>query len=277
MNGGVKIIFLVLLISVACEKNDVLPQPPPETQTPAPRTDTVAFKEENHVVPDSTAGSDTYQYGEYHHMPYRYLIPKGYDSLKTYPLHIFLHGISERGNDNEQQLLVGGENFQADSVRERYPAFIIFPQCPESQFWFDDPVMDTLRGLIDTFASNHSVDQDRISIGGFSMGAYGTFAMVARNPKLFQAAVAISGEGEEKKASLMTKPDWEIFAGGKDKVVPKDKSWKIAKALQKAGASVTFKSFEEADHYTTWVKAFAAPGFFSRIFRAAPAEKPGGH
>jgi predicted peptidase len=269
MNGGVKIIFLVLLLSVACEKNDVIPQPPPVAATPAPDIDTVAFKEHNHVVPDSAADSDTYLYGEYHNMPYRYLIPKDYDSLKKYSLHIFLHGISERGNDNEQQLVVGGENFQEDSVREKYPAFIIFPQCPESQFWFDDPVMDTLRGLIDAFVSNHSIDPNRISLGGFSMGAYGTFAMVARNPKLFQAAVAISGEGEEKKASLMTKPDWEIFAGGKDTVVPKDKSLKIVKALEKAGASVTFEAFEEADHYTTWVRAFATPGFFSRIFQTS--------
>lgn len=261
MKGGIKIIFFVLLISVACEKNDVFPQPPPSA-TPAPTSDSVAHKQENHVLPDS----GMYRYAVHNQMPYRYLIPKNYDSVKTYPLHIFLHGISERGTDNERQLVVGGERFQADSVRQKYPAFILFPQCPESEYWFNDGVMDTLKTLIDAFASEHPVDVNQISIGGFSMGAYGTFAMVAKYPGFFKTAVAISGEGDEKKAARMIKPHWQIFAGDKDKVVPKDKSLKIAKALKKAGASVSFISFAEADHYTTWVRAFSAPDFFSRLF-----------
>ena len=35
---------------------------------------------------------------------YRILYPKGFDESKSYPLTLFLHGISERGDDNELQL-----------------------------------------------------------------------------------------------------------------------------------------------------------------------------
>ena len=31
---------------------------------------------------------------------YRILYPKNFDDLKKYPIHIFLHGIGERGDDN---------------------------------------------------------------------------------------------------------------------------------------------------------------------------------
>ena len=38
-------------------------------------------------------------------------------------------------SDNEKQLVHGAKLF-ADSVnRAKYPAFVIFPQCPESDFW----------------------------------------------------------------------------------------------------------------------------------------------
>jgi predicted peptidase len=40
-------------------------------------------------------------------LPYRILLPEGYEegSQKKYPLVVFLHGIGERGNNNESQLV----------------------------------------------------------------------------------------------------------------------------------------------------------------------------
>jgi predicted peptidase len=263
MKPAIKILFFMLLIVVACEKEDqILPQLPAPEPHIANLDSTAAVFE-----PDSAAvDPDHYLYGEYKHMPYRFLIPRNYDSSQTYPVHVFLHGISERGTDNEGQLVVGGDNFLTDSIRSNYPAFIIFPQCPKSAYWFDEPVMDTLKGLLDAFVSDNPVDKQRISIGGFSMGAYGTFALVAKYPGFFEAAIAISGEGDEHKAAFMTKPKWQIFAGEKDSIVPSNKSGKIAKALKDAGATVSFTLFENGDHYNTWMKAFSRPDFFSRLF-----------
>ena len=34
---------------------------------------------------------------------YRILLPENFDQSKTYPLHLFLHGIGERGSDNKKQ------------------------------------------------------------------------------------------------------------------------------------------------------------------------------
>ena len=41
---------------------------------------------------------------------YRQLFPD-FDTLRKYPLVIFLHGSGERGNDNEAQLKWGGKKF----------------------------------------------------------------------------------------------------------------------------------------------------------------------
>jgi predicted esterase len=105
-----------------------------------------------------------------------------------------------------------------------------------------------------------------MSIGGFSMGAYGTFAMVAENPGFFQNAVAISGDGNENQASFMATTRWQIFAGKKDDVVPSTDTEEMASALKKAGASVSFTLFPDASHGNTWQKAFAGKDFFSTLF-----------
>ena len=42
---------------------------------------------------------------------YRLLKPKNYNSSKQYPVHLFLHGAGERGNDNSSQLTHGGALF----------------------------------------------------------------------------------------------------------------------------------------------------------------------
>jgi predicted peptidase len=42
---------------------------------------------------------------------YRILKPLNYDSNKQYPVHLFLHGSGERGNNNVSQLVHGGKLF----------------------------------------------------------------------------------------------------------------------------------------------------------------------
>ena len=44
-------------------------------------------------------------------LPYRLLLPKDFDNVKKYPLIVFLHGVGERGNDNELQLVHGKDLF----------------------------------------------------------------------------------------------------------------------------------------------------------------------
>ena len=42
---------------------------------------------------------------------YRILKPLNYNPQKQYPVHLFLHGAGERGNDNVSQLIHGGNLF----------------------------------------------------------------------------------------------------------------------------------------------------------------------
>ena len=51
---------------------------------------------------------------------YRILKPLNYDSSKKYPVHLFLHGAGERGNDNESQLIHGSNLFLKENCEKFY-------------------------------------------------------------------------------------------------------------------------------------------------------------
>lgn len=137
---------------------------------------------------------------------YRLLEPEVMQAGEKYPLVLFLHGAGERGNDNEKQLTHGGQMFLNPVNREKYPAFVLFPQCPESGYWAYEnrpqsfiptqmpvgkempSVFQAVKELLDMYLANPQVDKSRIYIMGLSMGAMGTYDMVSRFPDIFAAA-----------------------------------------------------------------------------------------
>src|SRR5205809_7802600 len=62
---------------------------------------------------------------------YRMLYPD-YDTLRKYPLVIFLHGSGERGNNNQAQLQWGVMNFATDHMMITHRRIVIAPQCPDN-------------------------------------------------------------------------------------------------------------------------------------------------
>lgn len=248
----------LLLSAAACKEDEILPEQPVTIAT----TETAPHPAKEPVA-DAT-DSAVYQHAMFSDMPYRILFPKNYDPAKSYPVFIFLHGIGERGSDNEQQLKWGASLFKADSIRDKYPSIVIFPQCLPDHYWFDSWGIKTLKGLIDSVSEKYKVN--KIDIGGLSMGAYGTYAMVSQYPGFFTGAVAISGDGDTRKAPAMAKTKWRIFAGKLDHIVSSDKSEKMAAALKKSGAAVSLTLYPRADHTGSWVNAFSEPDFVSWIF-----------
>lgn len=144
-------------------------------------------------------------------LPYRVLLPAGYDKSRKYPLVLFLHGAGERGDDNEKQLVHGSKLFVTEENRKQYPAIVVFPQCPENGFWSSVQVdrmkkpaefrfdysqketssMTAVVELLGKLIKNEAVDGRRVYVTGLSMGGMGTFEMVYRHPEFFAAAMPI--------------------------------------------------------------------------------------
>ncbi|MCE9527738.1 MAG: prolyl oligopeptidase family serine peptidase [Planctomycetales bacterium] len=210
---------------------------------------------------------------------YRLLRPEGYDSKKEYPLVLFLHGAGERGNDNKIQLVHGMNEFAADEIMEKYPAFVLAPQCPEGKQWVDVPwsadshVMpkepaEPLRQSLDLIAAlgkEFSIDKSRIYVTGLSMGGFGAWDAIQRRPELFAAAVPVCGGGDAALAEkIKDVPVW-AFHGAEDGAVKPKRSRDMIAALKKAGGSPKYTEYEKVGH-NSWEKAYGDPKMYEWLF-----------
>ncbi|MGB5818113.1 MAG: dienelactone hydrolase family protein [Saonia sp.] len=218
-------------------------------------------------------------------MPYRILYPEGYNADKAYPLILVLHGSGERGNDNELQLTHGADMFLGDTVRKKFPAIVVFPQCPENSYWSNvnkkevdgvfgfafskgekpTSAMVTLQKLVKYLKGTYKLDAKRMYVGGLSMGGMGTFELVYRNPKTYAAAFPICGGAHPDTAPKLTGPNWWIFHGDADGVVNYMHSQKMFEALKKSGAEAKFSLYPDVTH-NSWDNAFAEPELLPWLF-----------
>jgi predicted peptidase len=222
-------------------------------------------------------------------LPYRLLKPEHHDKGKRYPLVLLLHGYGERGTDNEKPIKTrssGASLFSKDMVREQFPCFVVVPQAPGA--WVSEPDFNVntpfrekpqdsilLVGLtIQALTKQLSVDPDRIYVMGYSNGGCGTWDLLVRAPKLFAAAVVISGAGDPAQIGATKHvPVW-VFHGAKDKTVPVARGRDMVAALKKAGGHPIFTEFPTAGHGDTPTKAHEDPELLPWMFaqkRGKPA------
>jgi predicted peptidase len=236
----------------------------------------------------STGGKDfsAYRKEKTSNLPYRILFPEQYDRSKTYPLILFLHGAGERGDDNESQLANGGSLFLKEEVRKKYPAIIVFPQCPDDGWWgasnldsdhfpttidfdYSRNISLALQSAIDLtkkIIKNERVDATRVYIMGLSMGGMGTFEAVYRNPDLFAAAIPICGGGDVKAYDdSVAKVHFWIFHGAEDDVVDVNNSRKMFARLKELRADVKYTEYPDVGH-ESWDRAFDEPELLDWLF-----------
>lgn len=230
---------------------------------------------------NSNFSPDKYTNGKGDTLLYQQLYPD-YDTLRKYPLVIFLHGSGERGHDNTAQLKWGVGKFAQEETMIQYPAFVIAPQCPENMSWSNfsggrgnldlhlqptpSKPMELLIGLIRQLEKSLPVDTNRIYITGLSMGGYGTYDALERYPKIFAAGVPVCGGGDTSRAaSIAHIPLW-IFLGSEDAAVSPLYSLGMLQALTRAGAHPGFTQYPEVGHFS-WLGAYNDPLMLEWLFR----------
>lgn len=225
-----------------------------------------------------TSGGDT--------IPYRILFPANYDKKAKYPMVLFLHGAGERGNDNEKQLTHGASLFLSEKARGNFPAIVLFPQCPEEDFWSSVKIKRENKGVTMDFnytseitwaltaaieltqmiIATEAVDAARVYLGGLSMGGMGTFEAVYRYPDMFASAIPICGGGDNTRYDkrVLNTAFW-IFHGDADEVVDVDLSRKMFLKLSELKANVKYTEYPGVNH-NSWDNAFNEQDFLSWMF-----------
>lgn len=191
---------------------------------------------------------------------YWLFVPESYTDDSEMPLMLFLHGAGERGDDLDVVKKWGPPKLaEADS---EFPFVVVSPQCPSNERW--NP--RALALLVDHLAGELAVDNTRMYVTGLSMGGYGTWALLAENPKLFAAAVPICGGGDPSKAERYAHvPIW-VFHGDADRVVPAEQSRQMVEALKEADGNVKYTEYEGVGH-NSWSEAYGTQEVYEWLLK----------
>lgn len=228
-------------------------------------------------VPSMQVLKQTAEFGPRHYVDhkgdtlrYRLVPPVAYDSTKKYPLVVCLHHGGAHGKDNVRQLSADPAPFLlSDSIRWKYPAFILIPHCPEGAGFggiSEFPDIDTLVfETITTLEKEYSIDTTRRYVMGISGGGYGSWHFISTRPDMFAAAIPICGAGHPELANRLTKKAIWAFHGAKDPLVSVNATRDMIHAIEKAGGKPKYTEFGNSGH-DIWRYVQAEPGLMTWLF-----------
>ena len=214
-------------------------------------------------------------------LPYRMYVPKDYDASKSYPVVLYFHGAGERGNDNTH-IFRGGSILQRllmPEERKNNPCIIIAPQCAANSQWvlspwdpgtYDhtkiqvSPYMSAAEELLDDVIKNYSVDTSRLYVSGISMGGFGTWDLISRNPKKFAAAIPVCGGIDESYMEGLKGMPIRTFHAADDPIVSCAGTVRANQLLKDHG-DFLYTEYATGGHLI-WDKAYGTGGLTTWLF-----------
>jgi predicted peptidase len=180
-------------------------------------------------------------------MPCRVMKPLGFDSKKSYPVIVSLHGGGGKGTNNNKQLKVWNRQLAEEQRRKDFPCYVVAPQAAE--LW-NAKHLKKIKALIKGLPS---VDMDRVYIMGHSMGGHGTYIFIQIDPGYFAAAAPSAGSGRKTSeefidpAKIKDLPIW-AFHGDKDGVCPIAKDQQVLAEMKKLGGNMKLSTWAGDKH-----------------------------
>ncbi|EMR01427.1 fibronectin type III domain-containing protein [Cesiribacter andamanensis] len=203
-------------------------------------------------------------------MPFRLLYPKTYSSSSTtrYPLVILLHGIGEKGTDNNLQLRYGGKEHMDALNKGTYEGFIMAPQSPYD-LWAT-PQRTALLSFIEVAIQQLRVDPFRVILEGFSGGGTAVWELANQYPQVFSGAIPMSAANSTIAGYAHTLRYTAVWhaQGGRDTQPSPSAGNSVASKFKAAGANYTYQYYPELGH-GTWFEMYKEKDFFPFMMRSS--------
>ena len=180
-------------------------------------------------------------------LAYSLLKPVATEAGKKHPLVLALHGAGGRKAKDWVKNCYANKVLSSETMRKKYPCYVVAPNVTGKDNWTGDRLADVFE-LVGQLQKKFPIDADRIYVTGQSMGGYGTFHLLAQEPKLFSAGIPVAGGGNPGAVRDYKKVALWVFHGAKDPVVPVSQSQAMVEALKKARSEVKYTEFPDADH-----------------------------
>jgi len=179
---------------------------------------------------------------------YSVQIPPNYDPKKSYPLLIMLSG----GRADDRATLAG-VNLAYPGPQKKESGFeliVLAPQVQPLSDWYVGESAKEVTACIGHLKKLYSVDEKRIAIDGFGIGAYGAWRIGLLHPQMFRAVIVRSGrivppepaEGENilDLLSQRTEQNFLIIQGERDEMAPVEDVRKAVSKMQELKMNVKY-------------------------------------
>ncbi len=182
--------------------------------------------------------------------PYLTYLPANYNQTPdNYPLIIYLHGSSQRGNDLNRLKSYGMPKYLENGGKLN--CIVIAPQCPSGRLWDSE---DWLSATFDELKRKYRIDPDRVYLTGVSMGGGGTFELAKKHPDLFAALVPLCAWQSTVTdiCKLNNLPIWTLH-GENDHTVPISETEEKVAALKRCKANIRYTRLSNEGHSIHWI------------------------
>lgn len=193
-------------------------------------------------------------------------VPPKYDTTKKYPLLIFMHGGGERGNGSSELPLVTNVGVAKLLSDKKFPdsftvngevfSFIVI--CPQFKEW---PVPADVDKVVQYALKNYKVDQQRIYMGGLSMGGGATWEYAVNHGRNLAAIVPICGaswplDSDIHKLAKTDVPTWAFHNSGDSVVTYVSTTKRYVDIITTDNPTFPVKvTLWDADGHNAWTKA----------------------
>ncbi len=201
-------------------------------------------------------------------------VPPGYRESRTWPLIVYLHGGGGTG-DNNGNAINEWMNRQPivraiQKNPERFQALVLIPRCPEGRIWTPVPpnpvqsewrlrrhgrepapdAMMHITSAINATMKSYSVDSDRVTLTGSSMGGEGATRYAALQADRIAGVAPSAGSAmivPEDAPALARMGVW-IFQGQTDSISTATLARRMTAAIRAAGGTVRYTEYEGVGH-----------------------------
>ena len=193
------------------------------------------------------------------------------------PLVIYLHGAGGVGDNIQKVRRQAGQVWEGIEKHNKTLSIVVAPQASKKARGDGGWVPAHLNILLSHLKATLKIDEKRIYLTGNSMGGYGSWAWGGHNPEHFAAIAPVSGgigpggpkdvtPHLDKWAANLAKIPVFAFAGGKDRVVPSERSERMIAAIKKAhGKEAKIRIYPNEGHGAGRV-VFGSAEFYQWMF-----------
>ncbi len=151
----------------------------------------------------------------YNNKDYWLYIPKNANIHEKLPLIFFMHGANGKEQNMDDIAAVALPKYIKNGTMDSFNIKAIIV-APVLYSWKDENAHNRLINIIKHVEEEYNVDENRISLIGFSMGAYGGSYFIANYPNFFSSFVAVAGAEVHDNVYKSAKVPIRAYVGSLD-------------------------------------------------------------